>query len=309
MVREVDLVSYLPHFVARYQETSTTLIAENPEFQAVWKAADRVLYNEFLATADEYGISRFEKLLGILPLSGDTLEARRLRVQSKWFLALPYTWRMLLQKLTILCHGEFEVSVPTLGGYEIAIKIVLGPHTRTLLFDVLQLLEGFLPANLYYEVTGISEQIRTKGIYVGAYTNQVCQSEIVGDGYEVNRTVEHKMVTGACSEHLVKPETIRDGYQINRRAGLGMDIGACMENLYKPERIRDGYQVKRSIRKELGVGTFGESTYRPEPITDGYCINRKLSPCIRFGMAIKSTYWNTAKQEESICHNDLTMQS
>lgn len=280
MVREVDLVSYLPHFVARYQETSTTLIAENPEFQAVWKAADRVLYNEFLATADEYGISRFEKLLGILPLSGDTLEARRLRVQSKWFLALPYTWRMLLQKLTILCHGEFEVSVPTLGGYEIAIKIVLGPHTRTLLFDVLQLLEGFLPANLYYEVTGISEQIRTKGIYVGAYTNQVCQSEIIGDGYEVTRIVEHKMVTGACSEHLVKPET-----------------------------IRDGYQVKRSIRKELGVGTFGESTYRPEPITDGYCINRKLSPCIRFGMAIKSTYWNTAKQEESICHNDLTMQS
>lgn len=253
MVREVDLVSYLPHFVARYQETSTTLIAENPEFQAVWKAADRVLYNEFLATADEYGISRFEKLLGILPLSGDTLEARRLRVQSKWFLALPYTWRMLLQKLTILCHGEFEVSVPALGGYEIAIKIVLGPHTRTLLFDVLQLLEGFLPANLYYEVTGISEQIRTKGIYVGAYTNKVCQSEVIGDGYEVNRTVEHKMVTGAFLEHLVKPET-----------------------------IRDGYQVKRSIRKELGVGTFGESTYRPEPITDGYCINRKLSPCIRF---------------------------
>ena len=74
MIREVDLVSYLPPFIAEYKETNITLEAENPEFVLVWKAADRVLYNEFIATADEYGISRFEKILNILPSRDDTLQ-------------------------------------------------------------------------------------------------------------------------------------------------------------------------------------------------------------------------------------------
>ena len=31
MIREVDLVSYLPPFMAEYQEDKVTLTAENPE--------------------------------------------------------------------------------------------------------------------------------------------------------------------------------------------------------------------------------------------------------------------------------------
>ena len=79
MIREVDLVSYLPPFIAEYEETNTTLTAENPEFVLVWKAADRTLKNEFIETADEYGISRFEKLLRLCPSQKDTLEERRKR--------------------------------------------------------------------------------------------------------------------------------------------------------------------------------------------------------------------------------------
>lgn len=62
MIREVDLVSYLPPFIAEYKETNITLTAENPEFVLVWNATDKTLKNEFIATADEYGISRFEKI-------------------------------------------------------------------------------------------------------------------------------------------------------------------------------------------------------------------------------------------------------
>lgn len=103
MIREVDLVSYLPPFMAEFKEICTTLEAENPEFQMVWKASDQVLKNEFIETADEYGISRFEKMLGIFPSRGDTLEIRRERVRSQWINVLPYTVRMLLQKLQIVC--------------------------------------------------------------------------------------------------------------------------------------------------------------------------------------------------------------
>ncbi|MDL2301339.1 YmfQ family protein [Lachnospiraceae bacterium OttesenSCG-928-D06] len=122
MIREVDLVSYLPPFMQIYKEPVAALKAENPEFLIVWNATNRVLYNHFISTADEYGISRFEKMLEIHPTSEDTLESRRSRVQSKWFNAIPYTMKVLLQKLTVLCGGtDFTLSNNFKEGYTMTI--------------------------------------------------------------------------------------------------------------------------------------------------------------------------------------------
>lgn len=110
MIREVDLVSYLPPFLQEYKEQNNALTAENPEFTIVWNAADRVLYNEFISTADEYGIARYEKILGILPFAEDTLESRRARVQLRWFNSIPYTMKSLLAKLVALC-GENHFTI------------------------------------------------------------------------------------------------------------------------------------------------------------------------------------------------------
>lgn len=110
MTREVDLVSYLPPFLAEFKEIAVTLEAENPEFVLVWNAAERVLYNEFIETADEYGISRFEKILNILPSTEDTLESRRARVQARWFNTIPYTMKSFLAKLVALC-GDSDFTV------------------------------------------------------------------------------------------------------------------------------------------------------------------------------------------------------
>lgn len=169
MIREVDLVSYLPLFLAEYKEINAALTAENPEFLLIWDGADRVLRNEFIATADEYGISRFEKMLGILPSKRDTLEKRRLKVQSRWFTALPYTWRMLIKKLSVLCGGrEFRVYMPEKESYEIRVDIPIEPESEYLLQETQQMLEQFLPANLWYLVTGIVYRRKEAKILVGA---------------------------------------------------------------------------------------------------------------------------------------------
>ena len=125
MIREVDLVSYLPPFLAEYQETNLTLTAENPEFALVWKAADQVLTNEFIATADEYGISRFEKLLGIFPSKGEELESRRQKVQLKWAATLPYTLKHLQEVLaSVLGAGGFEIDIPQLQEYKLYVSLI-----------------------------------------------------------------------------------------------------------------------------------------------------------------------------------------
>lgn len=111
MTKTVDLVSYLPPFMADFKEISVTLEAENPEFVLVWNAADRVLQNEFIESADEYGISRFEKILNILPSTEDTLESRRARVQARWFNTIPYTMKAFIAKLIALCgDSDFKIT-------------------------------------------------------------------------------------------------------------------------------------------------------------------------------------------------------
>lgn len=123
MIREVDLVSYLPPFMQTYKEPVAAFKAENPEFEIIWKATDKVLKNRFISTADEYGISRFERMLDIRPTDDDTFESRRSRVQSKWFSKLPYTLRVLLQRLTVLCgNTDFKLNHNFTVGYTLTLE-------------------------------------------------------------------------------------------------------------------------------------------------------------------------------------------
>ena len=69
MTRNVNLASYLPSFLAEFKENIALLDAENPELEFLWKSFDRILKNEYISTADEYGLSRFEDIVGIKPLN------------------------------------------------------------------------------------------------------------------------------------------------------------------------------------------------------------------------------------------------
>lgn len=149
MTREVDLVSYLPPFLAEFKEIAVTLEAENPEFVLVWNAAERVFQNEFIETADEYGISRFEKMMGLLPDDEDSLESRRARVMSKWLGKLPYTLKMLIKNLTVLCGGSDFKITSNFNGYTIKITTHLRFYSQ--IQELNELLERMVPANMVIE--------------------------------------------------------------------------------------------------------------------------------------------------------------
>lgn len=144
--RIVDLVSYLPHFLAEYKETNAALTAENPEFQITWNAAKRVLYNEFIETADEYGISRFEKLLKIFPTKEDTLESRRSRVRVRWFSFLPYVWRVFIQKLITLCGENNFTATKQFDFYQIDLDVNLELFGQV--EELERLIETMIPCNM-----------------------------------------------------------------------------------------------------------------------------------------------------------------
>ena len=182
MIREVDLISYLPAFMADYKEIDAALTAENPEFILVWKAADRVLQNEFIATADEYGISRFEKMLKILPFREDTLESRRARVQSRWFTTLPYTWRIFIQKLIALCGENNFIITKQFDFYRIDLEVRLELFGQ--LEELERLTETMLPCNMVVGIKNeLSYDIEGAVCSTGniSFTEEIC---IVGDSIE-----------------------------------------------------------------------------------------------------------------------------
>lgn len=150
MIREVDLVSYLPEFMQGYKEPVAALKAEDPEFTIVWKGTDKILYNHFISTADEYGIQRFEKLLNISPSDGDTLESRRSRCQSKWFNRVPYSMRVFLQKLMVLCDNtDFTVTDNFTEGYTLTVGTNLELYGQV--EELEHIINTMLPENIVME--------------------------------------------------------------------------------------------------------------------------------------------------------------
>lgn len=147
MTREIDLASYLPPFMAEVREISGALETENPELMLVWKAADRVLQNAFIDTADEYGLARFERILGILPSAEDTLESRRARLSVRWFDSVPYTWRVLIKKLEVLCgDSDFVLRGSFSEGYTLTLHTHLDTYGKT--EEVREIIETVLPCNI-----------------------------------------------------------------------------------------------------------------------------------------------------------------
>ena len=202
MAREIDLVSYLPPFMAELKEMAVVLEAENPEFVLVWEAVSQVLRNEFIATADEYGIERFEKILHLFPSDGESLESRRARVQMKWFVFLPYTWRMLIQRVAAICkRRDFQIFIPSESWYEVRLRIPIEPHTEPILQDVQEMLERFLPANLLYHVIGVRKQTVRNRVYAGGaktiYTRITAEPERKDS--HIHTSVQKKIGIGTMS--------------------------------------------------------------------------------------------------------------
>lgn len=151
MIRDVDLESYLPEYLKGYREIANTLKAENPEFKLLWENVDRLLRNCFIDTADEYGISRMEKLIGIVLSDLDTLETRRIRVQTLWWNPLPYTIRAFIKKLADLCkEGSFEVDKSRLEEYFLGIRTHLWQYGEV--DSLRRLVNGMVPANMRVEI-------------------------------------------------------------------------------------------------------------------------------------------------------------
>ena len=169
MAKEVNLLSYWMPVLRGIKEFKQIALAEEPEIVLLLNACDRALSNMFIETADEAGIERFERLMGITLASDASLEVRRFNAQVKWGEAKPYTEAELNKLLSnMLGEGNYGVAV-NYADYEITVKLGLGQED--MVDTVAKLLEQVVPVNMVINITTYNTHF-----ILSAYTHEQLSS-------------------------------------------------------------------------------------------------------------------------------------
>ena len=154
---------------------------EEPFFEQLKQEIQNIVDDQFIQTATEKGIARRERMLKISPFADDTLETRRFRVQGVWNDKLPYTYRVLLERLDSLCGPDGYVMELNAGEYSLNIKIEL---TRKRMFDeVVRFTRQMVPANIVITVELRYNQHLTLAYFtheqLSQYTHNQLRNEVI----------------------------------------------------------------------------------------------------------------------------------
>lgn len=144
--RVINLTRYLPGFLREVEELNETARAEENEVERLYTRMDQTWNAGFIRTTDLQGIKRWERLLGIKPYSGDTLEERRSAVLSRWNQQLPYSLARLKERLdAAVGRPNYELDV-RYGRYEL--ELVLVDQAYRVMQETRDMTKAMIPANL-----------------------------------------------------------------------------------------------------------------------------------------------------------------
>ncbi len=185
MIREVNLPLYLPGFMSGYKEPVAVLEAENPEFYELWQEKEQIFFNRFISKANENGISRFEKMMGLCPSLTDSLEVRKDRVYMMWNNTIPYTKKALIERLnTLLGTNGYVIDFKNVSTYSVEIKLELINKAKYRI--VKDLLYALMPENVVIHLDLI---FNTHGVLSGfthmqlsGYKHKGLRDEVIRSG-------------------------------------------------------------------------------------------------------------------------------
>ena len=226
------LIDYLPYIVRELPDYKGITTGEQPEFELAWWWIDEVLKNQFVFTAEEMGLSRWEKQLHIIPKATDTYEIRRLRILAAFGKRTPYTMPWLREWMNTLCGGTGGHTEGTLDYY---LKILLDynvlPNTNDIMTVVLEQLPGIVPENMVIEFA--REYTDTGTVYVAAFAaiKQVMEvwPELITD---LTMTGESKVSSiSSMKERMEVYPDLVSGLEMTARqqTGSAAELGRTME--------------------------------------------------------------------------------
>lgn len=151
--RIIAIENYWPPVVRGTAEFQQIAASENPEFNKLSECIRRMLEDTFIRDATEYGVSRWEKMLEIVPAVSDSLADRKIRVLTQLNIRLPYTWRVLKEMISSFI-GKDNFTMNYFNDTSI-LKIRLAEASQTQHDTVLTLLNNVVPQNVVIDLGGL----------------------------------------------------------------------------------------------------------------------------------------------------------
>ena len=182
---ERKLIDYLPEFLKNIKEYKAILTdAVQPEVIELFGAVDNGMNDQFIMDATENGVSRWEKMLKIIPKATHTLDDRRFAILTRMNEQLPYTMESLKRQLESLC-GKDRYSVE-LDGNNFLLRVRIALSAKNNYKKVCEMLERIVPANMVIDVSLMYNTNQTLSAYthrqLSAYTHEQLRNEVVNNG-------------------------------------------------------------------------------------------------------------------------------
>lgn len=103
---------HLPDFLIEDKKFQEIDKVETLELEKVINDFNKLDYNQFLETANEEGLSRYEKMVGIVPKATESLDIRRSRLLNKFSTYVPYNRQWLNNRLdSVLGKNNHEHNI------------------------------------------------------------------------------------------------------------------------------------------------------------------------------------------------------
>lgn len=140
------LADYLPPVFAEFREFMAITGSEQPMIERIYSETDGILEELFVETAGEYGLSRWEKILGFSPKASESFGERRFRLGALMNSQLPYTRSALERRLAQFCGvGNYSVVIDE-KSFSISVFVALGVKSS---YEIVrQVLDIMIPANM-----------------------------------------------------------------------------------------------------------------------------------------------------------------
>lgn len=105
--------SYVPQIYKGFTEMEALITLEDNILDAAENEKNNLENNQFVLTANEYGVTQYEEILNIIPnLAVETLQFRRDRIINRLSMSPPFTFRFLQNKLNeIIGVGKWTAYI------------------------------------------------------------------------------------------------------------------------------------------------------------------------------------------------------
>ena len=179
----MELLEYLPDFMASLKEIQELAKAEQPDISAAIQAVREAPDDIFITTPSPARAERWEQLLDLPVQESTPIADRRFRILTKATGQRPFTLRRLKELMTTLC-GEDGFTVAMVSStFTLVVRVALTAKQNY--DDVDTLLNRIVPENLILDVSLMYNQHQTLAVFthaqLAAYSHYYLRNEVLSN--------------------------------------------------------------------------------------------------------------------------------